>query len=221
MLPKTVSLSSKFERSFSTGLGSTFEAVAQMVAQTNFKTATRQYKVDGFIPTDSLGEIGRVVENQDRRLRAADFRTEVQRLVKLVNQDNSNKESRGVMSDLYVCDKNGNETYFEIKTPQPNKGQCLKIMSDHLTIHCIRRKTPPQVRTYYGMAYHPYGEGNEYRYSIAKTYLDVKHHVLIGRAFWDYLGGRDAYDGVLAIYKAVGREKAAQIREKAGLDPVG
>lgn len=218
LLPRTISLASGFERTFSTGLGSTFEAVGQLVARDNYQVAERQYRVEGFVPTDSLGEIARIVENLDRRIRTTDYREDVQRLVKLAGRDNSSRESRGVMSDLYVRDKDGNETYFEIKTPYPNKGQCLKIMSDHLLIHCMRREPFPRVRTYYGMAYNPFGEDNPYKYNIALTYLDVRYHTLIGREFWDYLGGSGAYEDVLAIYRKVGHDKAQVIRDKAGLD---
>lgn len=215
LLPKTIMYASSFERSFSTGLGSTFEAVAYIVAQTHFQTVEKQYKVEGFIPIDSLGEVARIEENLDRKQRAKDYKAEVQRLVQLAEQDKSSKESRGVTSDLYVCDKDGNETYFEIKGPQPNKGQCLKVTRDHLLIHCIRRKHFPQVKTYYGMAYNPYGEGNRYKHSFALTYFDIKHHTLMGKAFWNYLGGTGTYEDILSVYREVGQDQVKLIRDKA------
>ena len=70
---------------------------------------------------------------------------------------------------------------------------------------------------YVGMAYHPYGEGQPYTAHFATTYLDVKHHILLGRAFWDYLGGSGAYEDVLGIYRKVGCDKAPLIRAKAGI----
>ena len=219
LLPDAVMHASSFERSFSTGLGLTFEAVAHIVAQTHFHTAERQCKVEGFIPTASLGEVARIEENLDRKQKAADYRAEVQRLVQLIEHDQSSKESRGVTSDLYVRDKDGSETYFEIKGPQPNKGQCIKVTRDHLLIHCIKRKHFPQVKTYYGMAYNPYGEGNRYRHSFALAYFDIKYHALMGKAFWDYLGGTGTYEDVLSMYCAVGRDKEGLIRDKASVDP--
>ena len=186
-----------------------------MIAQAHFQIAERQYKVEGFIPTDSLGEVARIEENLDRKQRATDYKAEVQRLVQLAEQDKSSKESRGVTSDLYVRDKDGNETYFEIKGPQPNKGQCLKVTRDHLLIHCIRRKHFPQVKTYYGMAYNPYGEGNRYKHSIALTYFDIKHHALMGKTFWNYLGGTGTYEDVLSVYSEVGHDQVELIRDKA------
>ena len=214
LLPPIIVRSSRFERSFSTGLGSTLEAAAHIVAKDHFPVAERQYLVEGFIPTDCLGEISRIEENLDRQQRAADYRTEVQHLVHLVEKDTTNRESRRVTADLYVRDKDGNETYFEIKGPKPNKGQCIAVTIKHLQIHCIRRRHFPQTKTHFGMTYHPFGEGNPYKHSFAKTYLDVKHHVLLGKAFWEYLGGPDTYEDILSVYETVGRDKAELIRDK-------
>ena len=215
LVPDAIMHGSSFERSFSTGLGSTFEMAAYIVAKSIFPVAEKQWKVEGFVPTDSLSEVSRIEESLGRRQKAADYRVEVQRLVKLVEQDGSNKESRGVISDLYVRDKDGNETYFEIKGPQPNKGQCIRVTRDHMLIHCIRRKHFPQAKTYYGMAYNPYGEGNRYMWSFALTYFDIRYHALMGKAFWDYLGGTGTYEDVLSVYRSVGRDNAGWLNDKA------
>ena len=217
LLPDHILPSSGFERSFSTGLGTTFEAVGAMVAETRFPTVERQYKKSGFIPINCIQEIDKITANLDRTRGVVDHRVNVRRLVSLVEQDSSVKESRDVTTDLYMRDRDGTETYFEIKSPQPNKGQCLTMTRTHLLIHCIRRKAFPDVRTYVGMAYHPYGEGQPYKAHFAAAYLDTKHHVLLGRAFWDYLGGTGAYGDVLSIYQEVGRVKADLIRAKTGI----
>lgn len=99
---------------------------------------------------------------------------EVKRIVDLVNRDTSNEISKNVISDLYVKDKDGNEVYFEIKSPKPNKDQCLKVTENHLLIHCMTRRHFPQVKTKYGMAYNPYGEGNKYNHNFSKTFLDIE-----------------------------------------------
>lgn len=222
LLPGHILTTSGFERSFSTGLGSTFEAVGGIVAQSRFPVVERQHRTTGFIPAESLAEVGRITSNLDRTGNVVNHYVDARRLVGLVEQDTSKKESQDVTSDLYVRDRDGAETYFELKSPQPNKEQCIRMTRNHLLIHCIKRKTFPHVRTHVGMAYHPSGEGKPYTSHFATTYLDTKHHVLLGRAFWDYLGGAGAYDDVLSIYRKVGRDKAQLIRVKAGImNPVG
>ena len=108
-------------------------------------------------------------------------------------------------------DKNGNETYFEFKRPKPNKEQCLKVTQKHLLIHCMTKKHFPQVKTHYGMAYNPNGENNQYNHSFSKTFLDIKHHVMIGKNLWDYLGGDGTYEELLQIYKKVGKDTAMKL----------
>lgn len=215
LLPKDVIRSVDFERSFSTGLGSTFEECARIIAKANFDTAERQFKVECFIPSDTISEVDKVISELNEQKKFPNYQQEVKRIVDLSIKDTSNKISRSVISDLYVKDKDGNETYFEFKTPKPNKKQCLEVTKQHLLIHCMTRKHFPQVRTHWGMAYNPNGEGNQYNYSISKSYLDIKHHTLIGKSLWDYLGGSGTYEELLQIYSDVGRNKGTELVKNA------
>ena len=204
LLPGSVSRSSNFERSFSSGLGTTYEHCAEVVARQKFGTVRRQHDLSGFVPADSLAEIDNILHNVNSRKMRADYRSEVDRLVRLARGDGSARVSRDVRSDLYVRDGAGNEAYIEFKSPVPNKDQCLTTTRKHLTIHCIRKMPFPKTCTYFGMAYNPYGAG-EYRHSIARTYLDVKNHVLVGKPLWDMLGGPGTYEDILEVYAKAGR----------------
>lgn len=205
LLPKGVVRASNFERSLSTGLGSAFERCAEIVAKQNFVTVERNHDLTGYVPADTMAEIDNIIHDVSLGKRFPNYRQEVNRIVKLVLSDGSAKVSRDVRSDLYLRDANNNEIYFEIKSPRPNKDQCLNTTRKHLTIQCITQSTFPKVRTYYGMAYNPYGEG-EYRHSFAIKHLDMKNHVLLGRPFWNLLGGKGAYEDVVRVFQKVGRE---------------
>ena len=152
-----------------------------------------------------MAEIDNIIHDVNLGKRFSNYRQEVDRIVKLVLSDGSAKVSRDVRSDLYLRDADNNEIYFEIKSPRPNKDQCLNTTRKHLTVHCITQRTFPKVRTYYGMAYDPYGEG-EYCHSLAIKHLDMKNHVLLGRLFWDLLGGKGAYEDVVRVFQKVGRD---------------
>ena len=203
LLPESVSRGSNFERSLSSGLGTTYEHCAEVLARKNFSTVERQHDLPGYVPADSLAEIDNIVHEVGIGKRFPNYRHEVQRLVKLVGGDGSSKVSRDVRSDLYVSDGSGVEIYIEFKSPSPNKDQCLTTTRKHLTIHCITKSAFPKTQTYFGMAYNPYGTG-EYAYSFGCKYLDVKNHVLIGKALWDMLGGPGSYDAICEVYKSVG-----------------
>lgn len=203
LMPRSVSRASNFERSLSSGLGSTYEHCAEALARDRFSEVERQHDLTGYVPSDSLAEIDGIIHGVSGGKRFTNYRHEVQRLVRLVRGDGSGRESRDVRSDLYLMDGEGRETYIEFKSPSPNKDQCLTTTRKHLTIHCIKKNAFPRVQTYFGMAYSPYGAG-EYAYSIGCKYLDMKNHALVGKPLWDMLGGPGAYEGILGVYEAVG-----------------
>ena len=214
LIPKNVIRSLDFERSFSTGLGSTFEECARIIAGTKFHVVERQYNVENFIPSDTLVEVDKVMAELDHQKKFSNYQQEVKRIVDLANKDTSSKISRSVISDLYVRDNEGNETYFEFKSPKPNKKQCLEVTKQHLLIHCMIKKHFPQSKTHYGMAYNPNGEDNPYNHSFSTSYLDVKNHVMIGKSLWDYLGGNGAYEELLQIYEKVGKDTGQQLIQR-------
>lgn len=214
-LPKNTLRAFDFERSFSTGLGSAFEECGKIIAKTKFDVVKRQYKVENFIPADTINEVVKVIDELDKKKKFSNYQQEVKRIVDLVNRDTSNKVSQSVTADLYVKDSNGNETYFEFKSPKPNKKQCLEVTRQHLLIHCITKKHFPEVKTHWGMGYNPNGEGNEYNHSFSKSYLDIKHHVMIGKDLWDYLGGDGTYKELLSIFEKVGKDTGMELVKQA------
>lgn len=127
-------------------------------------------------------------------------------------------ETRKRIADLYLADDQGNEIYFEIKSPKPNKGQCLEATERLLQIHAIKRAGPPKVRTFYAMAYNPYGVAKAtYSHSFTLRYMDINNQVLIGKEFWDFMGGPETYEEVLAVYREVGREKGPDLIDQLAL----
>lgn len=202
-----------FERSFSTIMGLEFEECAKIIAKDRFEIVKKQNKLVGKIKTHLNAEIDRIVTEINDGNIFENYQDEVKRVIEIARSHESELVDKSVISDLYVKDKEGNETFFEMKTPKPNKEQCLNITRRHLWIHCIRKEGFPKVKTYYGMAYNPYGESGEYRHSFSTKYLDMKNQVLIGKQFWNYLGGEGAYEDLLEVYLKVGKEKHDVIKK--------
>ena len=123
-LPKSALRAFDFERSFSTGLGSAFEECGRIIAKAKFDVAKRQHKVENYVPADTINEVTKIIDELDKKKKFSNYQQEVKRIVDLVNKDTSNKISQSVTADLYVKDSDGNETYFEFKSPKPNKKQC-------------------------------------------------------------------------------------------------
>lgn len=72
--------------------------------------------------------------------------------------------------------------------------------------------------TFYAMAYNPYGEKKEdFNHSFVLNYMDFENQVIIGKDFWDLIGGSGTYEEVLDIYKEVGRSRGPQMIDKLAL----
>ena len=212
LLPDDLIRASNFERSFSTSMGLIFEGCARILAEQTFPIVKSQRNLTGRIPTKSNAEIDRVITEINKGNVFSNYETEVKRIVDFTKHDGSALIEKSVISDLYVQDKDGIETFFEIKSPKPNKEQCLNITRKHLWIHSIVKQTFPKTKTYFGIPYNPYGEGNPYKHSFSVKYLDIEHQVLIGKSFWDFVGGDGVYEELLQVFSTVGVKKMAEIK---------
>jgi len=215
LLPDGILRVNDFERSFSTKLGSTFEEAARLIAEENHKKAIRGYRLEGPISSKAV----KYIEESINEIGAAGVSDDYFDLIKrVVARSRGEGQERKKIVDLYVLTKNDGELFFEIKSPKPNKGQCLEATDRLLQIHAIKRQLPPKVRTFYAMAYNPFGaDKKDYQHSFAVNYLDLRKQVLIGGEFWELIGGRDTYPELLEIYCEVGREKGPDMLDQLAL----
>lgn len=204
---------STFERSFSTSLGSTFEQCAYLIAKQVHKKAERNFKGPNIpIPAAAVAKIEEIVAEDNARGMARTFHELIEEVLSAVGQETV---SRPAIADLYFEKHDGSEWFFEIKAPQPNKGQCLEVIQRLLTIQAIHRFSGKKVNTYFAMAYNPYGERNKYAWSFAKRHLDMRNQVLLQEEFWTVVGDDPrTFAELLDIYREVGREKSKYIIDK-------
>ena len=213
LLPKEFLRISDFERSFSTVMGISYERHSAIIAKSKFSIVKLQYVTEGELPASVETEISDIVGKINKGHVFTNYLDTVNNIVKMTTQKHDKKVTRSITSDLYLKDENDNEVFFEIKTPKPNKEQCLNITRKHLWIHAIRRKVFPNVKTYFGMAYNPFGEGNEYKHNFTVRHMDVEHQTLIGKQYWDFLGGKGTYEELLDVYSHVGKLKLNVIQQ--------
>ena len=211
LLPKSFARMSSFERSFSTLLGNSHERHSEIIAKPRFARTKQQYEIEGSmlesVDTEISDEVGRINKGHV----FPDYFEVVEKIVHMEKQSSGKRVTRSVTSDLYLKSHNGEEIFFEIKSPKPNKEQCLNITRKHLWIHAMRKSAQPKVKTYFAMAYNPYGEGNEYKHSFATKHLDIQRQTIIGKKYWDFLGGEGTYEELLKIYRKVGMTKSKEI----------
>ena len=216
IIPDGILRINEFERSFSTRLGTTFEEVARLIALENNKDAQRQYRVDGIIFNSAIKKIESIKSTLDRG--GYKEKTYLEYVKEIANLSDSKGIERDAIADLYILTKNNNEIFFEIKSPKPNKGQCLEATERLLLIHALKKKLYPKVQTYYAMAYNPYGiEKDNYKHSFVLNYMDINNQVLIGPEFWELIGGKNTYNEVIEIYRKVGKDKGPEMIDKLAL----
>lgn len=81
----------------------------------------------------------------------------------------------------------------------------------------------PRAKVYFGLYYNPFGERrSDYAWSPPMRIFDFANDavVLIGRDYWDTLGGDGTYDLVLGIAVEVGRQTRPRIEAMRGTSGV-
>ncbi len=206
ILPEAIRRINDFERSFSTRLGTTFEATAYHIAQDVHVEADRGLKVQVDIPEMAVGQIEELIAENNRQGLPASFPKQVERVL---SARSGSKTPRPAIADLYYQSKDGSKWFFEIKSPKPNKGQCLEVTQRLLTIQAMQGSSGEATFTYFGMPYNPYGSRSNYNWPYATRHLDMSNQVLLQEEFWTAVGDDpDTYEAVLEIYKEVGDEKS-------------
>jgi hypothetical protein len=211
IIPEEIRKINAFERSFSTTLGTTFEECARLIALDHHKKAERSYDLTSNISTSAINEIEHQVSLFDRNSDASRIKPSIDDMIESVlnSRKTNDLELRTVRADLFVLANDGTEYYFEIKSPKPNKGQCLEVTQRILRFHLVTGKKRPEAVSYFAMAYNPYGPTRDhYRWSMAKNYMPFDDGLVIGHEFWEIIGGPGAYKELLDIYRTVGKEKS-------------
>jgi hypothetical protein len=215
IIPEGILRIAEFERSFSTRLGTSFEEVARLIGEKTHAVALRGYHVAGNVSLQEISKIEAIINTAGKRNGIPATFTALVAEVLSVGGDQT--EPRSSIADLYIKTHSGDEHFFEIKSPKPNKGQCLEATSRLLQIHAINHKNRPRVNAYYAMGYNPYGSRADYKHSFAKNYMDLESQVLLAEEFWAIVGGDETYREVLSIYREVGRERGPDMLDKLAL----
>lgn len=200
----------EFERGFSSGLGTTYEECAKLIATDHHKEAHRSYEVKDDVSLTAIHEINRQVSRFEQSTYKKEIRPSFEEMIESVLKSRSLNDlvQRTAKADLYIVTHQEEHIFFEIKGSKPNKGQCLEVFERLLRFHLLSTNKKPS-NAYYAMAYNPYGYNREdYKWSVAKQYTPFEDALVIGHEFWKIIGGDTAYTELLEIYQEVGREKS-------------
>lgn len=118
-----------------------------------------------------------------------------------------------VISDLWFK-RDGQEYFLSLKTVKPNLDQTEKAKSDML--HLLAEN--PKYKPFFCLYYNPYGEDrSSYKWTIPNGIFNMQSDtcVLIGKEYWDFLGGVGTYEQLLDICLEVGTVTRATVEHLA------
>ncbi len=195
---------SRFERSFSTSFGQTvIERISAIAALSNGASfAGTQTETAVFLYQSTLQSIDNHISNLRGKNHRGSWNNDLYE-INSVPYGGLVIEGR-IISDLSWV-KDGVVNYMSIKTVKPNIDQTAESKRDLLKLKVAN----PDSNVYFGLYYNPYGEPQStYKWAPPQKIFNFLTDpcVLIGRNYWDTLGGVGFYDEILSIVESVGHE---------------
>lgn len=204
-----------FIHSVNTMLGqSIFEQIAKMIALDNKAiNSENHYILKGFISKSAVLKIDEI-ERELKIGKTSNKIKEIELIKKVSTKGDFGKPLKKII-DLFVETKN-TECYFEIKTAKPNidvvKATKKKLL-EWVAVRNSNNSLQKQIKTIMAIPYNPY-EPQPYERWTLQGLFDLKEELLVGKEFWDLLGGKDTYEKLLDVFEEVGLELYDEIDKK-------
>lgn len=208
LLDEEVIKLSSFERSFSTSFGQKYvEEISRLIVEGTGIRCERQHLLKASIFQGAADQIDTIMSDLKTNRTKPNWSRE---LADIAAHDKGRTVLRDVISDIYF-ERGGVKHFFSIKTVKPNLDQTSVAKRDILYIKAHN----PANEAYFALYYNPTGEiQQEYSYSQPFKYFNMKADpcVLIGKDYWDFLGGEDTYEELLEIFHEVGSITIGQVK---------
>jgi hypothetical protein len=216
LVPPAVWKGSKFERSFTTSLGSTWEAAAVVLGTGLRGWAERSYSYTGDIHTTQLHTIQRILNDLETRTRRPDWPKEMHEVLAAASGPT---EPCNVTVDVAVgtsLEDQRSHEYFEVKAPQPNSDQTKVSKEKMFKLTAMEQREC----AFYALPFNPYGSREQYNHPYPMRWLDMRSDsvVLIAEDFWDRVGGPGTWESMLEVAEEVGTVLRKRIVDEYLLD---
>jgi len=204
-----------FIQSVNTTLGtSIFEKVGQIIAEPLAKESKDRYDLEGFISEAAVLKIDSIMRELRSVTRKPNKDLETKEVLAVSQKGNIGKKLKKRV-DFFVVDKNEIENYIEIKTARPNINEFIGIKKQLLDWIAMRGSIKPNVKinTFVAIPYNPY-EPQPYERWTLQGLFDLEKEILVGKEFWDMLGGEETYNDLLKVFEEAGIELRDEIDKK-------
>ena len=204
--PRLVITASVLQSIF-TWFGRKWEHFAEMIAYERFLVVKRNFAVKGEITDSELSVIDTIVKDLDSGERSPDIINEKLEILKAHSKSKTSRKVSRII-DLFLKDSSDKEFYIELKTVKPNKSEAMEAKRKLLEIIAMRQKfvDPDRIFVYLAMPFNPYGEEREYSRWTVLRFFKEGADLLVGKDFWDFIGGANTYNNLLSLFDEIGRE---------------
>lgn len=202
-----------FIQSLNTTFGSSiFEPVAVALAKNKFVKAQSQHFVGDKISEGCQKTIQDIMNNLTVGI-PPNKTAEIELIRKSVNIGKINN-IKTVKADLFLEDAKGVQYLFDLKTAKPNISNFKDFKRTLLEwVGIVLTKNPNlKINTLIAIPYNPYDPQPYERWTI-KGMLDDKYELMVGKEFWDFIGGDGAYEDILNCFESAGIKMRPEIDE--------
>lgn len=199
-----------FMQSLLTTFGtSIFEPVAAALAKTNFVKVETQYVVGQTIYSDCQQTVQAIVNEltyNPHPNKTIELNKLKQHLSGAINR------LKPAKVDLFVENSQGEQFLFDLKTAKPNKGDFQKFKQTLLEWAgiALTQNKDVKVNSLIAIPYNPY-EPKPYQFWTMAGMLDINEELKVAEGFWDFLGGKGAYNDLLDCFEQSGIELRPEI----------
>jgi hypothetical protein len=201
-----------FIQSLNTTFGtSIFEPVAVALAKTLFPYAETQHITGHEISEGAQNAIQNIINDLSIGKTQSNKKKEIE-LIRKVSQKGQMRKVSVVNVDIFVQDKNNSLFLFDLKTAKPNISNFKDFKRTLLEWVAIKLAQDPdtQVSSFIAIPYNPYEPAPYQRWTM-RGMLDLGEELKVAEEFWEFLGGKGAYNEVLNCFERVGVELRSEI----------
>ncbi|MEO0107649.1 MAG: TdeIII family type II restriction endonuclease [candidate division WOR-3 bacterium] len=188
-----------------------FEPVALELAKGRFRTAQLKATAGDLISEAAQREI-QAIMNQLTTAEASPDKTEELRQLRAVCQQGAMRKVKLTKVDILLETHAGELYLFDLKTAKPNIGNFREFKRTLLEWAAAAMAADPAVKvnTLIAIPYNPY-EPQPYNRWTMRGMLDLEHELKVAQEFWEFLGGKGAYEELLDCFERVGIELRPEI----------
>lgn len=201
-----------FIHSLNTNFGtSIFEPVALALSSSSFVSAASQQSAGTHIYSAAHDVIQNIMDNLATANKAPNKLEEINLIRKVCKQGDCRKVKLTKV-DIKLVAHDGTIYFFDLKTAKPNAGGFKEFKRTLLEWIAATLAIDPKanIQSFIAIPYNPY-EPQPYSRWTMRGMLDLDNELKVANEFWDFIGGKGAYEDLLNIFEKIGIELRQEI----------